>query len=78
VAEIWQHEDIITKAENCDDIFDALIAAVLGLLTQRPFNNGALPVKLYGDRDAGAILLPVCAEFDDMHLAPKPIRTKRV
>jgi hypothetical protein len=53
-------KSIRNKAIEDDNIFDALIAAVLGVLAVT--NNKA--VKLYGSLSAGAMLLPVTEDFD--------------
>ncbi len=75
VPKIWDCRDVVSKANKSDDVFDALIAAMLGLLAIKPCKD--LPVKLYGDKDAGAMLLPRCEAFDDMKLTPEPYGTKR-
>jgi hypothetical protein len=71
---IWEQRNLKTKAEESDDVFDALIAAVLGLLAIKKCDG--LKVKLYGNKDAGAMLLPECEAFDKMKLTPDSHGTK--
>jgi hypothetical protein len=53
-------KSIRNKAIEDDNIFDALIAAVLGVLAV----TNSKAVKLYGSLSAGAMLLPVTEDFD--------------
>ena len=51
------------SAVNDDNVFDALIAAVLGVLA---VTSGEKHVRVYGSEDDGAMLLPICNEFKQM------------
>jgi len=56
-----EKSDVFKLAINDDNIFDALIAAVLGVLTV----TNDKEVKLYGSQSAGAMLLPAIDHFDN-------------
>ena len=61
-------ESIRDKAIKDDNIFDALIAAVLGVLAVTSDKE----VKLYGSQSTGAMLLPVTDNFNKALNALKP------
>ena len=54
-------DEVEQKLGSKDDLFDAQIALVLGiLLVMQQFT-----VRIYGDKHSGAMLLPKCERFDD-------------